>query len=146
MAAHAADRELSADLLEVLVPLLGVVHSSRTLSPGKVGVLRLVSEQGRASAVELTKAIGVSQQAISLTAKELEAAGLLTRHKDEQDKRRTWFHLTAAGADRLAAEIQAGRAALQTRIDSALSGGDDAIVRAALPMLRRIGAEVPDED
>lgn len=140
----AADHTLSADLFEALVPLLGVVHNARTLSAGKVGVLRALTERGPTTSADLTRLIGVSQQGISLATKELEAAGFVSRRRDEQDKRRTWFDLTPAGAERLATEIETGRTALQQRIDAVLRASDLATVRAALPLLRKMGEEVPN--
>jgi DNA-binding MarR family transcriptional regulator len=139
------DSDLSLELLGALVPLLRLVQASRTLSPGKIGALREVSARGRATAGELATSIGVSQQAVSLAANELAAAGYLERRPDEHDKRRVWFHLTPAGAAKLEAESQIGRAALQARVDAALTPADRAVLESALPVLTKIAEGPADE-
>lgn len=132
------DVQLAADLLDALLPLLGAIHASRTLSPGKVGILRTLREQPRATTTDLAHAIGVSQQAISLAAKELETAGFIERRKDGTDLRKVWFHLTSLGSDKLDSELRVGRAGLEQAIRETLTGVDRKAVQAAIPVLRKI--------
>jgi len=132
------DSDLPQLLFDALSPLLGIVHSSRTISPGKIGILRTLAAEERAGATQLSQAIGVSQQAISLTTKELESLGLIERHKDEIDRRRLWFQLTDAGRQKLNSEVQLGRQALKEAIGSELSVEELKLIHDAIPALAKI--------
>jgi len=125
-------------LFDAIFPLLGIVHSARTISPGKVGILRALAAEEHVSATQLRRAIGVSQQAISLTTKELESLGFIERHKDESDRRKLWFHLTEAGRQKLHTEIALGRQALKDAIGNELSDAELKLVHDAIPALAKI--------
>jgi DNA-binding MarR family transcriptional regulator len=105
----------------------------------------VVSERGRATATDLAKSVGVSQQAVSLAAKELEAAGYIERKKDPADKRKVWFYLTGRGLEKLASESRLGRVELERVIDASLTEADRKIVHAAVPVLRKIRVQSSDD-
>ncbi len=138
MQSNSEDSDLPQLLFDALSPLLGIVHSARTISPGKVGVLRTLANEENVSATRLSQSIGVSQQAISLTTKELESLGLIERHKDETDRRKLWFRLTEAGRKKLEAEVALGRQALKDAIGHDLNSEELQLVRDAIPALRKI--------
>lgn len=138
------ETQLAGELLAAIYPLLGLLHVSRTISPGKLGILRNLSDNGPATTTALAKSIGVSQQAASLAVKELEVAGYIERRKDEADKRKIWLHLTERGIDKLASESGIGREALEGLINSTLTDADRKIVALAVPVLRKISEERPD--
>lgn len=137
------DSAPTAELLETLQPILRRIMVERTLSPGKVGILRHVAVNERASAAELAAAVQVSPQAISLATRELEDLGLIQRIPDGTDRRRTWIHPTAAGRRRLAEETQAGRSWLYGAIRERLTPVERKTLAEAIPVLRKLTAE-PD--
>ena len=65
--------DVPQQMLEALSPLLNLMRAARSISPGKLGILNTLATEDRASATRLRQVIGVSQQAISLTTKELES-------------------------------------------------------------------------
>lgn len=135
---NAENPDLPQQMLEALQPLLNLVRSARTISPGKVGILNTLSAEGRASTARMSQAIGVSQQAISLAAKELEGLGLVERQRDDADRRKVWFRITAAGQHKLDGELQLGYSALKQALGSGLSAADLALIAAAIPALKKI--------
>lgn len=139
------DSAPTAELLETLQPILRRIMVERTLSPGKVGILRHVAVNERASAAELAAAVQVSPQAISLATRELEDLGLIQRVPDETDRRRTWIHPTAAGRQRLAEETQAGRSWLYGALRERLTPVERQTLAEAIPVLRKLTAEPGSE-
>lgn len=135
-----ADSAPTAELLEALQPILRRIVAERTLSPGKVGILRHVAETGRASTAELAAAVQVSPQAISLATRELEGLALVRRIPDETDRRRTWIHPTEAGRARLAEEALAGRSWLYGVIQDRLTPAERRALTEAIPALRKLTA------
>lgn len=140
-----SDSEPTAELLEALLPILHRIHVERTLSPGKVGILRHVAENGRASSAELAVKVQVSPQAISLAARELEALGLVERIPDEMDRRRSWIHPTEAGRRKLAEETRTGRAWLYGAIRERLTPEERQTLASAIPVLRKLTAGTASE-
>ncbi|GAA3301732.1 MarR family winged helix-turn-helix transcriptional regulator [Glutamicibacter nicotianae] len=134
--------DLPEQMHEALSPLLSLIRTARSISPGKLGILHTLATEGRASAARMRQAIGVSQQAISLTTKELEGLGLIERHRDEADRRKLWFKLTDAGRQKLEHEIQLGQRALMQAIGENLSDEEISLIRAALPALKKINTAV----
>ncbi|MGP9529646.1 MarR family winged helix-turn-helix transcriptional regulator [Glutamicibacter sp. AOP5-A2-18] len=130
--------DLPQALFDALFPLLGLVHAARTLSPGKIGILRTLAAEDHVSATRLSQVIGVSQQAISLTTKELESLGLIERHKDDSDRRKLWFRLTKTGQQKLDSEVQQGREALKQAIGNKLSDKELKLIHDAIPALTKI--------
>lgn len=134
--------DLPEQMYEALAPLLSLIRTARSISPGKLGILHTLATEGRASASRMRQAIGVSQQAISLTTKELEGLGLIERHRDEADRRKLWFKLTDAGRQKLEHEIQLGQRALMQAIGENLNDEEFSLIRAALPALKKINTAV----
>lgn len=133
--------EAAAALMAALLPILRRNRTTRTLSPGKLGILRHLAEHGRAGTSELAAAVQVSQQAVSLSARELEDQGLLRRVPDETDRRRTWFLPTDAGRQRYADEVRSGQAWLDAAIHERLNAEERRILDAAIPVLHTLTAE-----
>ncbi len=106
--------------------------------PGKIGILRTLAAEDHVSATRLSQVIGVSQQAISLTTKELESLGLIERHKDDSDRRKLWFRLTKTGQQKLDSEVQQGREALKQAIGNKLSDKELKLIHDAIPALTKI--------
>lgn len=132
------DPNLADDLLGAIYPLLGLLTKVRNISAGKLGILSLAEERGRITAAAMKDKLGVSQQAVSLAAKELVQMGLLVRAKDPQDLRRTWFALTDAGIQKLHAERLLARTALAEAINANLTADQQTSIRQAIDALTEI--------
>lgn len=137
--------EPTAALLEALLPILHRIHIERTLSPGKVGILRLLARHGRGSTADLAAAVQVSPQAISLATRELESLGLVERAQDDHDRRRSWFHATETGRRKLAEEVRIGRAWLYEVIHDRLTPGERQMLEEAVPVLLKLTEEPAPE-
>lgn len=128
------------EFMGVLYPLIATIRAERTLSPGKIGILHHLSVNGRATTAELAAAVQVSPQAISLSTRELEELQLISRIRDDEDRRRTWIVPTEAGAQTLAREVNAGEERITQAITERLSHEEREILVLAIPVLRKIGA------
>lgn len=132
---------MTRSFFDALRPLLRRLNAERTLSPGKLGVLSHLAEQGRATSSELAAVVQVSPQAISLCAGDLERLGFVVRVPDAKDRRRTWIELTDAGRQKLAQELAAGHAWIDRAIAERLTPEERKALKAAIPVLRKLGSE-----
>ncbi|QCB98856.1 MarR family transcriptional regulator [Arthrobacter sp. PAMC25564] len=132
---------LTRSFFETLHPLLRRLNAKRTLSPGKLGVLRHLAEQGRATTSELATVVQVSPQAISLAARELEHLRFVVRVPDAEDRRRIWIELTGEGRQKLAQELAAGHGWLDRAIMERLTPEERKTLEAVIPILRKLGSE-----
>lgn len=131
------------EFLEVLHPLLRRMRAERTLSPGKVGILHHLSLHERATSTELAAAVRVSPQAISLAARELEEMAFIERVPAADDRRKTWIVLAEAGRAKLEDEARAGEGWIGQAITEQLTDDERRILKAAIPVLKKIGLEAP---
>ena len=134
---------MARSLFDTLLPLLRRLTAERTLSSGKLGVLRHVAEHGRTSTTELAAVVRVSPQAISLAARELERLELVARVPDAEDRRRVWIELTDAGRQKLVQESAAGHGWLDQAITERLSPEERRTLENAIPVLRKLGLDAP---
>jgi DNA-binding MarR family transcriptional regulator len=74
-------------------------YDSQELSMSQVSVLSRLDKDGPASATELAAAERVRQQSVGAILAVLAARGLIERHPDPNDGRRTLVSLTAAGEE-----------------------------------------------
>jgi DNA-binding MarR family transcriptional regulator len=132
---------MTGSFFETLHPLLRRLNAERTLSPGKLGVLRHLAEQGRATTSELAAVVQVSPQAISLAARELERLRFVVRVPDAEDRRRIWIELTDVGRQKLAQELAAGHGWLDRAIAERLTPDERKALEAVIPILRKLGSE-----
>ena len=138
---QATDQALTHSLFEALHPLLRQLNAERTISPGKIGVLRHLAERGRATTSELAVVVQVSPQGISLAVRELVGLGFVERAPDADDRRRVWIEITQAGRQKLALESSAGQGWLDRAVTERLSPDERTALAAAIPALRKLGAE-----
>ncbi|WP_449372652.1 MarR family winged helix-turn-helix transcriptional regulator [Arthrobacter psychrolactophilus] len=142
MKQQAVTTPLSTDaLLEVLFPILRKLHARRSISSGKLAILRHLAEHGRATTAELASAIHVSPQGISLAVREMEALGFLSRVQDDTDRRKMWLQLSATGQQKLSEESSAAHEWLDRAISDRLTPEEQGLLGAAIPVLRIIGQE-----
>ncbi|MEV7136074.1 MarR family transcriptional regulator [Arthrobacter sp. NPDC093128] len=139
-----AEQIMSQSFFETLHPLLGRLNDERTISPGKLGVLRHLAEHGRATTSELAIVGRVSPQGISLAARELERSQFVVRVPDERDRRRVWIELTDAGRQKLAQESAAGHGWLDRAIAERLTPDEQKKLEAVIPILRKLSSEASD--
>ena len=142
MKQQAVTTQLSTDaLLDVLFPILRKLHARRSISSGKLAVLRHLAEHGRATTAELATAIHVSPQGISLAVREMEALGFLSRIQDDTDRRKMWLQLSNMGRQKLSEESSAAHAWLEHVVKEKLTAEEQGLLGAAIPVLRIIGHE-----
>ncbi|MCX6500692.1 MAG: MarR family transcriptional regulator [Arthrobacter sp.] len=135
------DQVATRSFFHALQPLLRRLNTDRTISSGKVGVLRHIAEHGPATTSELATVVQVSPQAISLAARELERLGFVVRVPDVSDRRRIWIEITDAGRRKLAHESSAGHDWLDRAITERLTPEERTTLEAVIPILRKLGAE-----
>lgn len=133
--------ETTRAFYEALYPLSLRLNAKRTLSPGKLGVLRHLAQFSRSTTTELANIVQVSQQAISLAVKELEHLGFVARVPDAEDRRRAWIELTPQGEKKLNQELAAGHEWLDQAITERLTPTERATLAAAIPALQKLGLE-----
>lgn len=135
------DEPITRPFFETLPPILRRLNAERTISPGKMGILRHLAEHGHATTSELAAAVQVSPQGISLAARELERMQCVVRVHDSEDRRRIWIELTDLGRQKLARESAAGYDWLDRVITERLTPDEWKTLERAIPMLRKIGLE-----
>lgn len=67
------------------------------LTTSQLLVLQHVSQRGRALPSEVARAVTLKQATVTVVVNKLEDAGLVTRKRDTDDRRRVWIELTDAG-------------------------------------------------
>ncbi len=67
------------------------------LTASQLLVLRYVGENGAALPSAIAKSIDLKQATVTVLVNKLEGAGLVTRRRDTEDRRRVWVELTDAG-------------------------------------------------
>ncbi|MGO1543618.1 MAG: MarR family winged helix-turn-helix transcriptional regulator [Gulosibacter sp.] len=139
------DAALAAEFLTALRPLSRYLRTQRTLSEGKVGILRRLAEHGPATVSELAVAIHVSNQGASLGVRDLETAGQVERTTDASDRRRVWVAITDAGREALNKESSASQALLHAAVERSLDDEERATLAAVVPVLTKLGRSILDE-
>lgn len=135
---------LAQPLLDVLLPLLRRLNAERSVSAGKLGALRYLSERGPATVSELSAAGHVSPQGMSLAVRELEELGFVARVPDTEDRRRAWINITEAGRGKLVQELAAGYGWLEQSVSHRLTPQERSVLEAAVPVLRKLAAATDD--
>ncbi|HEP9160003.1 TPA: winged helix-turn-helix transcriptional regulator [Pseudomonas aeruginosa] len=84
------------------------VHAKRLaryggLTPLQLLILRIMAGQGELTASRLAREVSLTQASLSGVLDRLESRGLLSRRRDERDRRKHWLVLTEQGLDALAA-------------------------------------------
>ncbi|MBB2995745.1 MarR family transcriptional regulator [Paeniglutamicibacter cryotolerans] len=134
---------LTNSFLQTLYPLSAHLSARRTLSPGKLGVLRHLEGHGNSTTTELAAILHVSTQGISLAVRELERLGFVARIPDPEDRRRIRIELTDAGREGLAEELAAGHGWMDRALKDRLTEQERRDLEAIVPLLRKLGSESP---
>lgn len=73
-----------------------LAHESE-LTTSQLLVLQHVSQHGKALPSEVAKSVALKQATVTVVVNKLEDAGLVTRRRDTDDRRRVWIELTDPG-------------------------------------------------
>lgn len=133
---------LAADFLHALRPVSRYLRAHRTLSEGKVGILRHLTDHGPSTASELATAIHVSNQGVSLGVRDLEALNQIERTADATDRRRVWIAITDAGREALAKEADVSQGLLNAEIERSLNDDERAALAKVVPVLEKLGKSI----
>jgi len=117
------------------------------LSTGRMQALNVLVREDEATAGALAREAGLSPNSITVMLEQLERSGVVTRRRDDADRRVSWVSLTKKGRAELAV--------LRAQWDDAfadgfadVSGGDLDVASAVLERLAQVFSEfdVPDSD
>jgi DNA-binding MarR family transcriptional regulator len=132
----------TAHLAHELRETVGRVVRRLRAEPGppvaQLTVLSRLERRGPASVSDLATAERMRPQSMAQTVQDLEAAGLVTRRPDPDDRRRAFVELTPAGRE-LLKETRARREGWLTDVlDRQLDARERALLREAVALLGRI--------
>jgi len=75
--------------------------SESDLTASKLLVMKHVAQEGKALPSAIARAVDLKQATVTVLVNQLEEAGLVTRRRDTEDRRRVWVEITDAGRSRL---------------------------------------------
>jgi DNA-binding MarR family transcriptional regulator len=110
------------------------------VSPGAFSALAALNAAGPSRPGDLAAREGVSPPTMTRIIASLEAAGLVGRADDPQDRRAVLVAATHAGSALIQGESYARSSALRRRV-AALAPADRAALVAALPVLEALGRD-----
>ncbi len=110
------------------------------VSPGAFSALAALNAAGPVRPGDLAAREGVSPPTMTRIIASLEAAGLVARADDPQDRRAVLVEATAAGSALIQGESYARSSALRRRV-ATLAPADRAALVAALPVLEALGRD-----
>ena len=112
-----------------------LAHESE-LTTSQLLVLQHVSQQGRALPSEIAKSVALKQATVTVVVNKLEDAGLVTRRRDTDDRRRVWIELTDAGV----AALESSPDLLQHRFVQGFESLEDWEQSMIIAALERVSA------
>ena len=133
---------VASDLRVVLGQLVRRLRAEHRFPLSQGAVLGRLDRGGAQSVSDLAAAERVRPQSMAQTVSDLEADGLIARTPDPHDKRRALVALTEQGNDALAADRRNRIGWLARAITEDLSREEQAVLRDAVELLRRL-AERP---
>jgi DNA-binding MarR family transcriptional regulator len=138
------DRATTPDLAEELRATLGRLVRRLRAEPGppvpQLTVLGRIDRHGPASISELADGERMRPQSMAQTVRELEAAGLVSRRADPDDRRRMFVDLTPAGLETLRATRARRSTWLAETLEHELAPSERELLRDAIALLDRIAA------
>lgn len=103
-------------------------------------VMRLIGQNKAMTVSEISEHMGVTLSAVTSLSDRLKASGLLTRERDEADRRIVWLKLTDSGRQKLE-ELEAKRIAMMRKYLGRLPEDD---LARMLDIFRRLAVIVDD--
>ena len=79
-----------------------VLARQSELTTSQMLVLRHVAREGKALPSAIARAVDLKQATVTVLVNKLQEAGLVTRRRDTEDRRRVWVEMTDAGRATLA--------------------------------------------
>ena len=129
---------LASELRVVLGRLIRRLRVEHRFPLSHGSVLGRLDREGPASTSELAAAERVRPQSMAQTLSELEAQGLIERHADPTDGRRTLLQLTAQGVAMLTEDRRRRDGWLAGALDSHFTEEEREVLDRALPLLERL--------
>jgi len=129
---------VASDLRFVLGQLMRRLRAEHRFPLSQGAVLGRLDREGPQSVSDLAAAERVRPQSMAQTVSDLEADGLVERSPDPHDKRRALVALTEQGNEALAADRRNRIGWLARAITEDLSGEEQAVLRDAVQLLRRL--------
>jgi DNA-binding MarR family transcriptional regulator len=112
------------------------------LSPPEMSALMRLDRGGPATPSALARAEQITRQGMGATLNRLAERGLVERHPDPQDGRRTLMALTEAGRQVVRAQRSARTQQLAGVLAGRFTSGERAVLMAAAPLIERLGEEI----
>ncbi|MEQ9563623.1 MAG: MarR family winged helix-turn-helix transcriptional regulator [Woeseiaceae bacterium] len=109
-------------------------HSELTAS--QLIVLQHVADEGKVLPSNIAKSVGLQQATITVLVNKLEDAGLVTRRRDTEDRRRIWIEITPRGESTL----ERSPDLLQNRFNARFSELEEWEQSMIVAALERVGA------
>jgi DNA-binding MarR family transcriptional regulator len=129
---------LASELRVVLGQVIRRLRAEYGFPIAQASVLGRLDRGGPQSVSELAAAERVRPQSMAQTVGDLEADGLVERHPDPVDRRRSSVQLTAGGRERLYEDRRRRDGWLARAIEEDLSPREQALLGDALELLRRV--------
>jgi DNA-binding MarR family transcriptional regulator len=129
---------IASELRFVLGQLLRRLRAEHRFSLSQGAVLGRLDREGPQSVSDLAASERMRQQSMAQTVSDLEADGLVERRPDPQDGRRALVSLTEQGIAVLQAERRQREGWLARAITDDLSPEEQAVLRDAVELLRRL--------
>ena len=112
------------------------------LTASQLLVLRYLGENGAALPSAIAKSIDLKQATVTVLVNKLQRAGLVTRRRDTEDRRRVWVELTDAGLTAL----EKSPDLLQNRFEQGFAGLQDWEQAMIIATLERIASLLDAEE
>ncbi len=129
---------VASELRGVLGQLVRRLRAEHRLSLSQAAVLGRLDREGPSSVSELAIAERIRPQSMAQTVGDLERDGLLARRPDPDDRRRALVELTAQGHSTIELDRRHREGWLARTIAEQLSPTEQAILRDAVAVLRRL--------
>jgi DNA-binding MarR family transcriptional regulator len=129
---------IASELRVVLGQLVRRLRSENRLPLSQGTVLGRLDREGASGVSALALAERVRPQSMAQTVSDLERDGLIVRRRDPSDGRRMVVELTASGSETLQAERRQREGWLARAIVEQLSAKEQAALRDAVAVLRRL--------
>jgi DNA-binding MarR family transcriptional regulator len=129
---------VASELRLVLGQLMRRLRAEHRFPIGHGAVLGRLDREGPQSVSDLAAKERVRQQSMAQTVSDLEADGLVERRPDPADRRRALVSLTEHGITTLQADRRHRAGWLAQAIDEDLTPEEQAVLRDAVELLRRL--------
>jgi DNA-binding MarR family transcriptional regulator len=129
---------LAHALRETLGRVIRRLRAEPGPSVGRMAVLGRLDREGPSSISDLATSEKMRPQSMAQTVNDLQAAGLVSRRPDPNDRRRAFIELTARGRELLQTTRARRETWLTEVLDSKLDADERALLRQAIVLMERI--------